>query len=1671
VSAPNSSNQGVPVDPNLIADSLAQLTSGWSPAPGVAQEALSAARAALAMSLVAGKSLGEIQATQPTPQAGPPSNPQLSAELREIASQAAAAKPSPVVAIVRSARAATLSNPSGVPDWARGAKAVQSFGPFLDLQGVPAWVDLIPFTVSTQFAFVDPSAPFGVFPIVHFLVPPATASQFDLGSGSVWFLAQWIAASLPAGNFTGFSISGGSLVSSKPMSYQSGVYVIPAGATLTVTATLVPLPSPVNTGDPGADAAAAVFTPPSKVEIVFQASSAAFQSIADANAKAYGSSVTLHWNHGTPAVVPNLPEIGVPCTATPGSFGFQNAASKIFDPSGTALITGAAWALPLAATSISALPEVAGPGAAVFVLSSGGSLQTVLQPAAAMSEWLLEIGAGGLYVLVTGKAPAAETTFQLWPESAPSELNATVDFSTNPAPGYAYLSTSTNELLFTAGSIVVHLDRPLNAAGARFPYQSAATLLLDQSKAATVMAIVGGRPDDRSSIIPVALENALLGVDAPELFTVSGTLQGTQFLRCVAGLYFDLRWLLPTLPDPYAANFDLSLVRRESDSTSAGTALAVTTWKGLSSTPELDFVLLPPAASGSSATAGTAATPAAGTTTQTAAVTTEARAQVALPSLAMTPALLDLSTRVDLFGVAVAPQIGALATSTIDVVGSTNLAPAPPVGSITGGAGGAAPVAAFSHMALALNGALVATFALPQFSWEPMESTGESTIGPIECDPASDGAPLLVASPDSQQLVPFAPAPVLVNNIANVAEGIPFAAVFSLPFGLNAVIVQYNARSSKKPGVHSTFIEEGGRFGTNIPRFPNALPPSPPQGGAPPKMLPPANPSLAGALSLSLMPENPGKSNAMFEGFTLIGDTLGTASAYGTTVLQSDVATIFSGDFNPTGHEPGVPVLRVDFTGYGASTFSEWTDQNVTGPGITKVQFDASLGRTSYEVIQAVTVIYPYCIHVVRTITMLRQNAGWVKRSDSGWQASSPGTFAFPSDVASQYANAVHKGALNGAYNVRNIRDQAQTVSVTAPANPKDPSAGKVFEFREVLFDADLVLDGSLNVRSGGFPAQNAGGPSGLTAVTSKDNVGYLQLAPDGFSPFPATLALLFAKTGAVSPAVSCTVEAGRFNNTPGTVLRCSAFEVDMIAAATSSSTPTPAVGVALRGAPQIPRGGGWSMGQRLYTEPAPAALPNDYPVPLVRPATSNDYWYIADVTDILQLTQPNNFYSLLHSTGTHKVLFESPQIPTSASISPPPPAPGLQFPKPNPPGPPKSGSAPLNQGSPNLGDLASILNSTGLFPDIAAAISMLEGEIEQINTIGQGFKYSKTYTWPAGQQATIVDLSVMNIVLLYSDYPQQTTPAPPAPQPTVLTYTVDSSASPSWTLSIGRFSLQVTVPMFGSQPLLTITGGFYGDEHTAPGVTGLNVQFGGALSIVKNVFSDLQTLAQFLPGGASAALDVALSDGTLTVTDTFTIADMPLGLGNLTDISLDVTLDVQLAPLSVNFSVGIGGPDNPFNWIATPLAGNGMMTLGVQNSAPDLTIQAGIGLGIAIDLGIASGSASITIAFQLNIDGNSITLMVILTGQASVSVLDGLASASLTLSAALGLSLNPALPIPQLLSGPPEQLEIPSVEITLLASVSVGIHITICWVVSISWDGSWQFSQSISTPSLTVNV
>jgi len=81
------------------------------------------------------------------------------------------------------------------------------------------------------------------------------------------------------------------------------------------------------------------------------------------------------------------------------------------------------------------------------------------------------------------------------------------------------------------------------------------------------------------------------------------------------------------------------------------------------------------------------------------------------------------------------------------------------------------------------------------------------------------------------------------------------------------------------------------------------------------------------------------------------------------------------------------------------------------------------------------------------------------------------------------------------------------------------------------------------------------------------------------------------------------------------------------------------------------------------------------------------------------------------------------------------------------------------------------------------------------------------------------------------------------------------------------------------------------------------------------------------------------------------------------------------------------------------------------------------------------------------------------LTGQACVDVLDGGASASLTLTAGLGFSPNP--PVPKFPSTRP------FTDVTLVASVAVSIHISVCWVLHVNFDDFWQFRQTVDVPDI----
>ena len=82
--------------------------------------------------------------------------------------------------------------------------------------------------------------------------------------------------------------------------------------------------------------------------------------------------------------------------------------------------------------------------------------------------------------------------------------------------------------------------------------------------------------------------------------------------------------------------------------------------------------------------------------------------------------------------------------------------------------------------------------------------------------------------------------------------------------------------------------------------------------------------------------------------------------------------------------------------------------------------------------------------------------------------------------------------------------------------------------------------------------------------------------------------------------------------------------------------------------------------------------------------------------------------------------------------------------------------------------------------------------------------------------------------------------------------------------------------------------------------------------------------------------------------------------------------------------------------------------------------------------------------------------------------MLDGLASASLTLSAGVGVGVS-LPPLPPQPPTPQQALDfVKNTQVTLEAQVAVGIHLSVCWVVHVDWTGFWPFKETVTGSALT---
>ena len=175
-----------------------------------------------------------------------------------------------------------------------------------------------------------------------------------------------------------------------------------------------------------------------------------------------------------------------------------------------------------------------------------------------------------------------------------------------------------------------------------------------------------------------------------------------------------------------------------------------------------------------------------------------------------------------------------------------------------------------------------------------------------------------------------------------------------------------------------------------------------------------------------------------FSGLRLYGSTLGKTVRDG---LQPEVHPADGDDpHGPARAHGALGIRRVDLQ-------QLISTRPRRSPTSARFSSTSIVGRTGHEVVQIRSILYPFGVHVVRTITLMRSNNGYVFRSDSGWKAESDGFYNFDytldlkamGEVPVSNPYEFHAQPVKGVSNVREIRDFPDGGPFTSSFQLDDP--------------------------------------------------------------------------------------------------------------------------------------------------------------------------------------------------------------------------------------------------------------------------------------------------------------------------------------------------------------------------------------------------------------------------------------------------------------------------------------------------------------------------------------------------------------------------------------------------------------------------------------------------------
>ncbi|MEP1258512.1 hypothetical protein [Algoriphagus sp.] len=1662
---------------------------------------------------------------------------------------------------------------ASVPAWAAGAKVEKTIGPLNQIDGRVILIDFYRVTkligiyqqnsnlpvLLFKASFVDPK-------IKAINAPPIEISKnYDVSAGSFYIRADMLAANAPNTRYAGIKVTDGKIQLSAEPVLQGDKLVLAANATVQVQLDVAQSPEAVDSNqNHGKDAFEAKVQNPGSLKFSFTgASKAQISESGPAQWSVYGQTASFSRTNKAPAYNAQFSRLLIPYSCSVAVFEPKVQKSPMIELHESASVIESWWGIPAAELDVSAPLEVAGSGGMLQQLKPGLKFRwTGLSGRNLKLDKpfvLVENGRIGITDLLSNGEGAFQE-IDHWRD----DLNAhgtSVSFAFTKASIFMYNSLAEGaEMLVALGNAHIKVDRPILVNGLPVAVRTKdSAVLLAGSDAKNLIYVVDDNilwdyklpfnkvPGFKS--IAVALENALFTLSPVNGAMIFGecTPDWSRILKSQTFLVFGMISYMPTLPDPYVAN--LGILRKSFGNKRKGID-AIQSWMicHISQEPKNEQedevkvgFYFGPANNNSS----TAASPREAESIQSVTLSQLMSSDSTVETLKFSTsvkdnklppyenqaqqftrpyemdyfALMDVSSNANQLGVSIGLARGQRVT--------TGMARAVSESEATISQTNAQPFSV-EGMEVIAPGAMTRLFMMPQVAWEPvLNLTPPGTNKPG--DPPTlfnyypnDGGPtrLINTHPDR---IAVSPRP-LVDFILSKYEGkeTPVSALFTLPFGLRALaeLSHTNTRESVKPKLSQV-----------RPHFPNDL-----QGGIQIR-------ATAGDYGKKF-PSEPKKNDLpMFAGFTVqLANILGIGGVpNGASTLGDSVTQIFNGEFfvnqgNPTQiNERGVPVSKIDFTGYGASTFSNWLSPSAAIAQTSQARFDVMLGRTAHEVIQVKSIVYPWGIRVVRTITIFRTSSGFVYRTDSGWQPESDGIFDFrykyidktiagnPEVEESPYE--LHPGTLRGLYNITNIQEDGRVADFVVNNSighngtyinengEKVKNLGSQFNQEvkcvAVYFDADVAIENLVKGHKNG-------------KTPAKKILGYVQLSPPGVPLTPSQLkALLAVQGGLIGGDVNCEMNVNR----SGQMMQINRFDISH-SVKPGNSNSEPVFVAATRGSVLLPKDGSWSMVQHETGSGEVTPLPPHIPIPLIRIGewqkeivvkaadVANNLVRLAHPLEILRNPVADTInYGFLQSTATQKALFLTPSFKNGVTKL-------------------------LSKTPPVFSDAYKLMNGSSIFPNVGdaysnfgKAIALLEGidengnkvaafienaatdggrkvlEIMEITAkeeggkiVDKGFKLlsgeanellnkAMAFDIPNFDPLYLVDMDALKIYIEYKA--EQNKGGSKQYVDSKLNFDVDSFASDladTWKSKVNNVAMVVDLGSF--ERLMTIKGnfdaakgkesGYAGDKDNPGPLDGIplpEVEFSDALQPVIEL---LQMLAALSTGDYGAVmrkgLQIAMSNAgeiweyKFEATKEIPLIRFPpedsvynspqcplrleagLALGVYFNAALKVTSDpAQLLPTAGGFVQFNGGLEVMCVTVgAATIYAVGSVEVKIAcdtKIGPSLMMKFGFGANISVGLPVV-GNVSVTyiVGCEMYADATVIEVTAFMLFKGHANLLGGIVSVTIYIEA----------------SGTVKRIASED-RTDCTASVTFGLDISICFIINISFEETWQESRQIA--------